>query len=79
MQRHEHELLAVSLTQSSSRDFELTLSAAQQIVVARVCNQQAALFDPLLLQARKDRGTQRRQPFTGPRRYINRLRLFNTT
>jgi hypothetical protein len=39
VQRREHQLLAVTIAQSSSRDFDLTLRVAQQIVVTSVCDQ----------------------------------------
>src|SRR5689334_3629789 len=79
VQRRKHDLFAVLYQQRRSRFFQFMLSVAQQIVVASVGYQQAAIFVAVVIQSREDRRTQRRQSVTGSRRYINRLQFANTT
>src|SRR6185503_18141213 len=57
MQRHEHKLFAVTIPQRTSRSFELALSAAQQIVVTSIRDQQAAVIHSVAVHARKYRST----------------------
>jgi hypothetical protein len=67
MKRREHDFFTMPDLQRGKCDFELTLSVTQQIVMACIRYQQAVIVDAVVMQAPKDRRTQRSQSFTGSR------------
>ena len=73
------QLFTATLNNAFPRQLQLSLCAAQQLVVARISYQQTTVFGSGAIQLRQDRVVQHHESFTGSRRYINHINIWNTT